>query len=336
MTHDGFAQQMVASLLVSLLLVSCGGAPTVNEPTTTAIPPATPSSEMPPATPLAEEALEVLSPEEVVRIFFAALQSTEPDAVDDQFMSTYFTDYYSTTEFSADMVGTFANAELAFHEPIGVDENNAIVKVDVSEEGYRVSIVVFVKRTQTWKVDALRSLALPGLVHLLREELMALEDPSPEQQRQLQDVNRLFATDEDLVEAFERNKALFIETAECFYSQDEITAVCAPFLAQGDEDYTVQLDGEAVPVGELNGAWAQYGVDKKTLELLVTAVEQLDLYCIERDYMYESNIHFSKGGILDNSLGYIYAPDEDVPPIDHGEYFYIERIDEHWYIYRTT
>jgi hypothetical protein len=336
MTHHGFAQQMLVSLLLSSLVVSCGGTPTVSEPTATAIPPVTPSPRMPLATPAAEEALEVLSPEEVVHIFFAALQSTEPDAVDDQFMSTYFTDYYSSTEFSPDMVGAFAYAELAFHEPIEIDENNAIVKVDVSEAGYRVSIVVFVKRVQTWKVDALRSLALPGFVHVLREELVALEDPSPDEQRQLKDINRLFATDEELAEAFEQNKVLFIETAECFYSQDEITAVYAPFLAEGDEGYTILMDGEAVPVAELNGAWTEYGVDRETVELLVTAVEQLDLYCIERDYVYESNIHFSMGGIMDNSLGYIYAPDDDVPPIDHHEYFYIERIDEHWYIYRTT
>lgn len=336
MTRNGFARQMVAWLLVSLLLVSCGGAPAVSEPATTAIPPATPPPATPPATPLAEEALEALTPEEVVRILFAALQSTEPGAVDDQFISTYFTDYYSTTEFRPEMVGLYASAELAFHEPIEIDENNVIVKVDVSEAGYRLSIVVFVKRAPTWKVDALRSLALPGFVHMLRDELTALRNPSPEEQRQLQDVNRLYLTDEELAEAFRQNKALFVEAAECFYAQDEIMAVWGPFLAEGDEGYTIQMDGETVPVAALDGAWAQYGVERETLELLVRAVDQLDLYCIERDYVYESNIHFSKGGILDNSLGYIYAPDDDVPPIDHREYFYIERVDEHWYIYRTT
>lgn len=43
------------------------------------------------------------------------------------------------------------------------------------------------------------------------------------------------------------------------------------------------------------------------------------------------------GGIMDNSVGYMYIPDLDKKPImSNDEYIYIEHIIDSWFIYKTT
>ncbi len=43
------------------------------------------------------------------------------------------------------------------------------------------------------------------------------------------------------------------------------------------------------------------------------------------------------GGMLDNSVGYLYIPDDTaVPEISASDYIYVEHIIDNWYIYKTT
>jgi len=43
------------------------------------------------------------------------------------------------------------------------------------------------------------------------------------------------------------------------------------------------------------------------------------------------------GGILDNSVGYIYVPSgTKVPSMSADEYIYIEHVKDNWYVYKTT
>jgi hypothetical protein len=43
------------------------------------------------------------------------------------------------------------------------------------------------------------------------------------------------------------------------------------------------------------------------------------------------------GGILDNSVGYLYIPEgASVPSMSDDNYIYIERIQGNWYVYKTT
>lgn len=52
----------------------------------------------------------------------------------------------------------------------------------------------------------------------------------------------------------------------------------------------------------------------------------------------DSNIiDINIGGILDNSVGYLYIPNNVVPPkINDQNYIYLEKIVKDWYIYKTT
>ena len=46
---------------------------------------------------------------------------------------------------------------------------------------------------------------------------------------------------------------------------------------------------------------------------------------------------FTIGGILDNSVGFLYLVAPEAPPqIDPGEYIWVEQIAVDWYLFRTT
>ncbi|MBK9309045.1 MAG: hypothetical protein IPM58_18570 [Nitrospira sp.] len=48
-------------------------------------------------------------------------------------------------------------------------------------------------------------------------------------------------------------------------------------------------------------------------------------------------IEFNIGGIIDNTVGYLYVPPGSKPPtMDPSEFIYVEEIADGWYIYKTT
>lgn len=48
------------------------------------------------------------------------------------------------------------------------------------------------------------------------------------------------------------------------------------------------------------------------------------------------NIDFVIGGLVDNTVGYIYSPTNKPPRISTEEFIWVEKITDKWYLYRTT
>lgn len=49
------------------------------------------------------------------------------------------------------------------------------------------------------------------------------------------------------------------------------------------------------------------------------------------------NIDINIGGIIDNSVGYMFVPDGSQPPgLSPDNYIYIEQVEKQWFIYKTT
>jgi hypothetical protein len=48
-------------------------------------------------------------------------------------------------------------------------------------------------------------------------------------------------------------------------------------------------------------------------------------------------VEFIIGGIVDNSVGFMFVPDGlSPPPIDPSNYIYVEPAVDHWYVFKTT
>lgn len=63
----------------------------------------------------------------------------------------------------------------------------------------------------------------------------------------------------------------------------------------------------------------------------------LRLNAIYREPQHPGCIFVSIGGVLDNQVGYVHAPDGcAVPSMDPSDFIYVERVREGWYVFKTT
>jgi hypothetical protein len=68
-----------------------------------------------------------------------------------------------------------------------------------------------------------------------------------------------------------------------------------------------------------------------------TLADELNLNKVFKQEDYPGIIEINIGGMLDNGVGFLYVPDGKKPPaMSSGGYIYIEKVIEHWYLYKTT
>lgn len=278
---------------------------------------------------------EMDSPQDVARAFFDVMRSSESDVFDDEFMSLYFTDDF-VPRFRIDRMYleglSFGSAKLAFDEPVDIDGDYTFLKVEVrTAEGiHQTSLVVFLKHEPTWKIDDIRRLFPPASVAFVRRNaLKATSDLSPQEQRELQHLERAYLTDDELIEAFRQNKARFVDVQEQFHSQDKIELICRDWLDQ----YLINDRHQYKQADEVERTLVDNRIEKSSFDRFAEALDQLEIECIERDSL--SHIRFLKVGVLDYSVWYVYAPDGNLPwdKMTSGGPF-IEPIDKHWYLFR--
>ncbi len=101
---------------------------------------------------------------------------------------------------------------------------------------------------------------------------------------------------------------------------------------------TLQLDSELKEflhknINSLNAIAAEA---KTSHEKATESAKQLNLNFVG----YESSsgiVDVNIGGILDNSVGYLYVPSgSEAPPMSDDNYIYIEHVSGNWYVYKTT
>jgi len=50
----------------------------------------------------------------------------------------------------------------------------------------------------------------------------------------------------------------------------------------------------------------------------------------------EKQIEIIIGGVTDNTVGFLYAPDNKPPLLGPSEYIWVEKVADKWYLFRTT
>jgi hypothetical protein len=50
----------------------------------------------------------------------------------------------------------------------------------------------------------------------------------------------------------------------------------------------------------------------------------------------DKQIEIIIGGVTDNTVGFLYAPDNRPPLVGPSEYIWVEKIADNWYLFRTT
>lgn len=215
---------------------------------------------------------------------------------------------------------------------LGQSAEKAVVAVTVvspGEEGLDLYLH-FVKDGAEWKVGACRALAMTGMIQLMRDEM------------------KKFTIDQvDSMIAAEKNNGKEYKT---FTSRDDY------YFQLGNSDLTLKQDENIIKHFNDNKDkfYALRDAALKELQEHKKEEEQRSVPLIKsrRDeyrqlfisfvsyggYMISEHcLTFLIGGMLDNTVGYLYVKDKkDLPEMSDNRVIMLREIGEGWYLYKTT
>lgn len=164
-----------------------------------------------------------------------------------------------------------------------------------------------------WTLDAVRTLALPPFFYLRMDSLSRAASLTESAAMALENMRLTVQSDSML-------KAYFAENAA------ELEALSEEFRAL-PALRTARADGTTDPEAPPGAASAE----------ITRRLRALRLSAIYRDPQHPGCIFVSIGGVLDNQVGYIHAPDGcAVPSMDPSSFIYVEQVREGWYLFKTT
>ena len=170
------------------------------------------------------------------------------------------------------------------------DKKRAIYAVLLTQGKQSQDWYAYLKKDKgTWKLSAIRNLALPGLFFMALQQAEEKATRNNKEEQNYQNMLLTIKTDSELKQYLNDNLKQLTEIVK---------------LASSD------------------------------IDLAKEKAESIFL-----NHVSKSNdlININIGGMLDNSVGYLFAPNnKDVPSMSDSEYIYIEHVIGNWYIYKTT
>jgi len=153
-----------------------------------------------------------------------------------------------------------------------------------------------------WTIEAARTLALTGLTRELRRMLRAIPHRTADLEAGLRNAELTLASDQALRTWFAENRA----------SLERLRGIAEGGGTPPDE---VERVVESPQVTRLLG----------------------DLHAILVRISHVGVVSVTIGGILDNSVGFLHAPNPAVvPAIDPSDHIWIEPVGDGWYLFKTT
>ena len=124
---------------------------------------------------------------------------------------------------------------------------------------------------------------------------------------QLGNLNLILALDSEIIDHFNKNKIEFERLKDIAFKNLDTT--------KADEERSIKLCN---------------GLENDFHKLFISSIET-------GGYELGNCINFSIGGMLDNTVGYLFVKDKkDVPEMNPSRIIMIREIGNGWYIYKTT
>lgn len=178
------------------------------------------------------------------------------------------------------------------------------------------------KKETNWKIVAFRALAMTGMLEDILQEMEGMTENQLDSflisdmgketfeskedfYREMENIKLNLALDNEIIEHFESNRQGFE------ILKDEILEI----EANDTSDYKERNLGEKIKT--------------KYKKLLISTVSD-SFYCTDC-------IKFVIGGMIDNSVGYMYIPNENqVPDMSPSRLIMLREIGGGWYLFKTT
>ncbi|MFN0203728.1 MAG: hypothetical protein ACKVTZ_19530 [Bacteroidia bacterium] len=210
-------------------------------------------------------------------------------------------------------------------------DKKAVVSMTISDPtGKAMDTYLFFEKDSIWKMSAFRALAMTGMIEQAKNEL---ENLSPKQ------VNQI-------IKAAKKNKKG--EESQMFSSKEAYN------FALGNAKLTLELDEKIIEhflknkkeferIKDLMLSEVQRTKDEKMTEMKVgedlkLAYRKLFISAVTMGgYELGNGLNFLIGGMVDNTVGYLYVKDKkDLPQMDASGVIMLREIGNGWYVYKTT
>ncbi|MBB4638761.1 hypothetical protein [Longimicrobium terrae] len=198
--------------------------------------------------------------------------------------------------------------------PIRQDTHEAVFAVTLGDATSVQDAYLFLNNQgDGWQLVAYRMLWLPPLFYEMADSLAARPDPDEQSRRTLRAMRLATASDSVLRAHFLANRAGFNALVQHTMALADSSPVQADSYEQGSPP---------PPADQLR---------------VRDDLRALDLDMATRDRNAPGCLLFHIGGMMDNSVGYLYAPSGcRVPAMTPGPFIYVEQIAPGWYLYKTT
>lgn len=185
-----------------------------------------------------------------------------------------------------------------------IEKNRAVGRLQQFGENNRITDVYFyLLYDRGWKVTAVRSMSLTGIIEQVYSGLKAKPNLTAEERDLYENFKFTLAPDKELKTWFSRNRN----------SLDRLRAA----LRSRRKDAEVYV-----------------GRDDKKFFRAARLLRRLNLS--SASVQTNGDLEIIIGGITDNTVGFIYSPSKKPPEINPSLYIWVEEVAANWYLFRTT
>ena len=199
---------------------------------------------------------------------------------------------------------------------LGQTEKAAVVNMTIMDtNGKGLDTYLHFEKDKVWKVNAFRALALTGIIEQAKKELESMTpqqvdtvfSSKAEYNFQLGNTKLILELDDNIIKHFLTNQTEFERIKDLALKQLKNETI--------DEDRSLKL------VENLKQDYQNIFISSVS-----TGGHELGTV-----------INFLIGGMVDNSVGYIYVSDKkDLPKMSPNRVIMIREIGNGWYLYKTT
>jgi hypothetical protein len=232
------------------------------------------------------------------------------------------TNKYSTGEYKGHPNANDLSAKTSLNfRLLDKTENTAVVNITILDSlGKGIDTYAHLEKDKKWKINAFRGLAMTGF---MEQAMLEMEKMTEEQidtlilkdeafkskkdfYQELENIKLTLALDDTIIEHFEKNKEKF---------EDLKNELQNTKFNKDEQSY------RKINLGE------QIKMDYK--KLLINTISTM--------YNCESCFEFVIGGMIDNTVGYLYVQDrENLPKMNPSRIIMIREIGNGWYLFKTT
>jgi hypothetical protein len=236
---------------------------------------------------------------------------------------------YSIGEYNGQPNGkNLSNKVHTIFSLLGQNSKTAVVDLTITDSsGKGIDTYVHLKKDTIWKICAFRALSMTGIIAKINDDLSALT------QSQVDSIiaspytksrdNRMFKSKEDY--------RYMLGNTSLTLALD--SALIAHF--KENQKSFEALKNKLLKMGIKNTAGL-----KKMLNIETTKKQLRSLFI---DNVYPDresnpdNLNFFIGGILDNTVGFLYIRNKkNIPMMDPSHFIMVKEIGNGWYLYKTT